>query len=160
RERREFSELLEYVSRQDWHPVPDPSGLPPVVADALLSKRSKLFRRFHTMHLWVSWHQWTEISRGGAYNAPTTACQNRTRSATHDRTRYCAALPGTFPDMSVERRSRPDPAGPGAFERRFVVKAGDEGGVQVPQKLAQALLAQSVPPFRINNNVLIVRFDD
>src|SRR5688500_10593403 len=62
RERRHLSELLEYAAHEDWHPVTDPSGMPPLVAEALFSKRSKLFRRFRTMPLWVSWHQWTEIS--------------------------------------------------------------------------------------------------
>jgi hypothetical protein len=160
RERRRFTELLEYASHQDWRPVSDPGGLPPIVADALLSKRSKLFRRFHTMRLWVSWHQWTEISRGGAYNTSTQRWESRTVSATHDLTRYFAALPGTFADMAVERRPRPDPAGPSAFERRFAVRSGEEAAVHVPQKLAQALLAQSVPPFRITGNVLVVEFAD
>src|SRR5262245_5240277 len=65
RERRQFNDLLEYAASEDWHPVPDPAGLPPIVAEALFSKRSKLFRRFRTLPMWVSWHQWTEISRGG-----------------------------------------------------------------------------------------------
>ena len=72
RERRQFSELLEYAARENWYQVTDPAGLPQVVADAMLSKRSKLFRRFRTMPpLWVSWHQGTEIARGGAYNDST-----------------------------------------------------------------------------------------
>ena len=158
RERRQFSELLEYAAREDWHPVTDPAGLPHVVSDAMLSKRSRLFRRLRTTPLWVSWHQWTEISRGGAYNGATKRWENRTSSATHDLTRYFVALPGTFPDMAVARRTRPDPSGARAFERRFAVTAGDE--VHVPQRLAEALLAQTVPPFTITNNVLIVRFDD
>lgn len=170
RERRHLNELLEYAARQDWYPVSDPSGLPPIVADALLSKRSRLFRRLDTMPLWISWHQWTEISRGGVYNGSTQRWENRTRSATHDLTRYFVALHGTFPDMAIERRLRPDPSGAGPFERRFLVKLGDvkpadvkpgdEAPAHVPQRLAQALLAQTVPPFTITGNVLIVRFDD
>lgn len=172
RERRHLNELLEYAAREDWHPVPDPTGLPPIVAEALLSKRSKLFRRFRTMPLWVSWHQWTEISRGGAYNRSTQRWENRTSTTTHDLTRYFVALPGTFADMVIERRRRPDPAGAGPFERRFLVKPGDlvkPGNLakpgeaeapHVPQRLAQAMLAQVVPPFTITSNVLIVRFDD
>jgi hypothetical protein len=160
RERRQLNELLEYAAQEDWQPVTDPAGLPPIVAEALLSKRSKLFRRFRTMPLWVSWHQWTEISRGGAYNGFTQRWENRTTSTTHDLTRYFVALPGTFPDMAIQRRPRPDPAGARPFDRRFQVKPSDELAAYVPQRLADALLAQTVPPFRISGNVLIVRFDD
>lgn len=159
RERRHLSELLEYAAREDWYPVADPSGMPPIVAEALFSKRSKLFRRFRTMPLWVSWHQWTEISRGGAYNGSTQRWENRTSSATHDLTRYFVALPCALPDMAVERRHRPDPRGAGPFERRFLVRPG-ENAAQVPQRLAQALLAQAVPPFTVTSNVLIVQYDD
>jgi hypothetical protein len=160
RERRQFNELLDYAAREDWHPVPDPAGLPPVVTEALFSKRSKLLRRYRTMPLWVSWHQWTEISRGGAFNYTTQRWENRTSSTTHDLTRYFVALPGTFPEMAVERRPRPDPSGATPFERRFIVRPGDEVYSRLPQRLTQALLAQTVPPFVIANNVLIVRYDD
>lgn len=162
RERRQFSDLLEYAAREDWHPVADPSGMPPVVSEAMYSKRSKLFRRFRSMPLWVSWHQWTEISRGGAYNGSTQRWENRTSSTTHDLTRYFVALPGTIPDMTIERRGRPDPAGTRPFDRRFLVKPVEDPSVaaHLPQRLEQALLAQIVPPFTISDNVLIVRFDD
>jgi hypothetical protein len=162
RERRRFTELLEYAEREDWHPVTDPAGQPHIVTEAMFSKRSKLFRRFHTLPLWVSWHQWTEISRGGTYNGSTQKWESRTSSTTHDLTRYFVALPGTHPDMAVERRPRPDPTGAGPFERRFLVKPVDDptAAGHVTQRLAQALLAQTVPPFAISDNVLIVRFDD
>ncbi|HZM80001.1 MAG TPA: hypothetical protein VFC19_30065 [Candidatus Limnocylindrales bacterium] len=168
RERRHFSELLQYAEREDWHPVSDPAGLPPIVTDALFSKRSKLFRRFRTMPLWVSWHQWTEISRGGAFNDSTQRWESRTSTTTHDLTRYFVALPGTYPEMTIERRPRPDPSGPRPFDRRFKVMSGDgragdeisDISVNVPQRLAEALLAQTVPPFMITSNVLIVRYED
>ena len=136
--------------------------MPPIVFDAMYSKRSKLFRRFRSMPLWVSWHQWTEISRGSAFNGSTQRWENRTSSTTHDLTRYFAALPGTIPDMTVERRPRPDPSGARPFDRRFLVKTVDDASISahVPQRLEQALLAQIVPPFTISGNVLIVRFDD
>jgi hypothetical protein len=171
RERRQFSQLLEYAASQDWHPVTDPAGLLPLIADALLSKRSKLFRRFRTMPLWISWHQWTEISRGSTYNPSTQRWESRTSYVTHDLTRYFMMLPGTYPDMTVERRTKMGGlvkprrglgTGDDEFDRRFLVKPPDDPGTvgHITQRLAQALLSQAVPPFGISGNVLIVRYDD
>lgn len=150
RERRKLSELLEYADSHGWHAVPDPIGLPPPVAEAALSKRSMLFRRYRTWPLWISWHRWTETSRSSTFNSSTQRWESRTTSITHDLTRYFMVLPGNFPDMVVHRR-----------DRQLVVKPPEAMLPEaIPPELRQALLAGTVPPFGIAGNVLTTRYDD
>jgi hypothetical protein len=158
--RKRRAELLAHASTLGWEPTTDFTQLPPAIAAVARSNRSQLFLRHRTSPMWISWHRWTESS--SSYNSSSGRWESS--STTHDLTRYFAALPGYFADMTVERRTkigaffkprRGVGTGDDAFDRMFVVKPADDIAVirQVNARLMGALAAGAVGPFRIDGNI-------
>jgi hypothetical protein len=111
--------------------------------------------------IWLSWHRWTETS---------TSSGGRSTSSTHNLTRYFLALPGSFPDMSVVRRTKIGAffkarRGLGTsdedFDRRFVIKPTDlpQAARVVTPQLADALKTGELPEFSITQNLLGTSYD-
>jgi len=82
-----MAEFLRQAARLGRRQVDDPAGAPAVVVEAARSHRSVLPLYHGERGVWMSWHRWTETSGSNL-------------------TRYFVALPGSFPDMSVVRRTR------------------------------------------------------
>lgn len=152
-----MAELIGQAAHLGWQKVDDPSRAPAAVIEAARSRRTVLLLHHPQRQVWLCWHRWTETS--------TSADGRQSSSRTHDLTTYFVAVPGSFPDMSVVRRTklggllkpkRGVGTGDDDFDRRFVVKpsGSPQAARVVTPRMAEALRAGEVPEFSLSSNVL------
>ena len=164
-ERRRINELLAHAATQGWERTNDVTRMPPAVAEAARSGRSRLFLRHRYSPMWISWHRWTETSSSSSYNSSSGRWESSSSTTTHNLTRYFAALSGYFPDVSVERRTkigaflkhrRGVGTGWDVFDRMYVVKPTDDPAAVrvINPRLMQALTAGAAGPFKIAGSVV------
>lgn len=159
RERRRQERLYGYALSLGWQPVHRSAPLPPVVAEAAGSRRTRLVlaTRLHGRAMWLVWHQWTETV------GDTTSTRNLTR--------YFVWLGPSYPEVRLDRRTglggllkpvRGVGTGDAEFDRRFLIRGPGEhaAGRLLSPAVREGMVAGRVPPWQISGGVLIMAHKD
>lgn len=161
---REEVELRAYAVAHGWQVLDRPAGVPPAVAHAARAPSSRLLmvRPGGGRPVWLSWHIWQEAnpSADGGWIVGTRVL-----------TRYFLLLPAPCSAMSVRPRTKVGGLlrarrGPGTgheeFDRAFLIEAsaGTQPALRLTAAMRRALLAGTVPPWSIADDILMTAYSD